>query len=144
MAFLKSMDISASALSAQRVRMDVIAENLANITTTRTANGQPYRRRYVVFQHREDEVSFSSLLDRAQARSNGSGVRVSEIREDESPFKLDYNPEHPDANAEGYVQMPNVDLAVEMIDMMAATRSYEANITAMNAIKSMATKALEI
>ncbi len=144
MAFLKSMDISASALSAQRVRMDVIAENLANITTTRTANGQPYRRRYVVFQQREDEVSFSSLLDRAQARSNGSGVRVSEIREDESPFKLDYNPEHPDANAEGYVQMPNVDLAVEMIDMMAATRSYEANITAMNAIKSMATKALEI
>ncbi len=144
MAFLKSMDISASALSAQRVRMDVIAENLANITTTRTANGQPYRRRYVVFQQREDEVSFSSLLDRAQARSNGSGVRVSEIREDESPFKLDYNPEHPDANAEGYVQMPNVDLAVEMIDMMAATRSYEANVTAMNAIKSMATKALEI
>ena len=144
MAFLKSMDISASALSAQRVRMDVIAENRANITTTRTANGQPYRRRYVVFQQREDEVSFSSLLDRAQARSNGSGVRVSEIREDESPFKLDYNPEHPDANAEGYVQMPNVDLAVEMIDMMAATRSYEANITAMNAIKSMATKALEI
>ena len=144
MAFLKSLDISASALSAQRVRMDVIAENLANITTTRTANGQPYRRRYVVFQQREDEVSFSSLLDRAQARSNGSGVRVSEIREDESPFKLDYNPEHPDANAEGYVQMPNVDLAVEMIDMMAATRSYEANVTAMNAIKSMATKALEI
>ena len=144
MAFLKSMDFSASALSAQRVRMDVIAENLANITTTRTANGQPYRRRYVVFQQREDEVSFSSLLDRAQARSNGSGVRVSEIREDESPFKLDYNPEHPDANAEGYVQMPNVDLAVEMIDMMAATRSYEANVTAMNAIKSMATKALEI
>lgn len=144
MAFLKSMDISASALSAQRVRMDVIAENLANITTTRTANGQPYRRRYVVFQQREDEVSFSSLLERAQARSNGSGVRVSEIREDESPFKLDYNPEHPDANAEGYVQMPNVDLAVEMIDMMAATRSYEANVTAMNAIKSMATKALEI
>lgn len=144
MAFLKSMDISSSALSAQRVRMDVIAENLANITTTRTANGQPYRRRYVVFQQREDEVSFSSLLDRAQARSNGSGVRVSEIREDESPFKLDYNPEHPDANAEGYVQMPNVDLAVEMIDMMAATRSYEANVTAMNAIKSMATKALEI
>ena len=71
-------------------------------------------------------------------------MRVSEIREDESPFKLDYNPEHPDANAEGYVQMPNVDLAVEMIDMMAATRSYEANVTAMNAIKSMATKALEI
>lgn len=144
MAFLKSMDISASALTAQRVRMDVIAENLANITTTRTAEGTPYRRRYVVFQQREDESSFASILDRAQARGNGSGVRVTEIREDESPFKLEYNPGHADANEEGYVEMPNVDLAVEMIDMMAATRSYEANVTAINNIKSMATKALEI
>jgi len=143
MAFLKSMDISASALTAQRVRMDVIAENLANITTTRTADGTPYRRRYVVMQQRED-TTFAALLSRAEARSNGSGVRVTEIREDESPFKLDYNPDHADANEEGYVEMPNVDLAVEMVDMMAATRSYEANVTAMNAVKSMAMKALEI
>lgn len=143
MSFLKSMDISASALTAQRVRMDVIAENLANINTTRTAEGEPYKRRYVVMQQREDQT-FAGMLDRAKAKSNGSGVRVTEIREDESPFKLDYNPEHPDANEEGYVQMPNVDLVVEMVDMMAATRSYEANITATNAIKSMALKALEI
>ncbi|MDD4075307.1 MAG: flagellar basal body rod protein FlgC, partial [Eubacteriales bacterium] len=81
---------------------------------------------------------------RALGSSKDSGVKVTEIREDTSPFKLDYNPEHPDANEEGYVEMPNVDLAVEMIDMMAATRSYEANITAVNAFKSMALKALEI
>ena len=143
MSFLKSMDISASALTAQRVRMDVIAENLANINTTRTAEGAPYRRRYVVMQQREDQT-FAGMLDRAKAKSNGSGVRVTEIRQDESPFKLDYDPDHPDANEEGYVQMPNVDLVVEMVDMMAATRSYEANITATNAIKSMALKALEI
>lgn len=143
MSFLKSMEISSSALTAQRVRMDVIAENLANISTTRTADGEPYRRRYVVFQQREGDT-FASMLERATADSAGSGVRVTEIREDTSPFKLDYNPEHPDANGEGYVQMPNVDLTVEMVDMMAATRSYEANITATNAIKSMALKALEI
>lgn len=137
------MDISASALTAQRIRMDVIAENLANINTTRTANGDPYRRRYVVMQQREDQT-FSGVLERAKAQSNGSGVRVTEIRQDQSPFKLDYNPEHPDANDEGYVRMPNVDLVVEMVDMMAATRSYEANITAANAIKAMALKALEI
>ena len=143
MSFLKSMDISASALTAQRVRMDVIAENLANINTTRTAEGEPYRRRYVVMQQREDQT-FAGMLDRAKAKSNGSGVRVTEIREDESPFKLDYDPDHPDANEEVYVQIPNFDLVVEMVDMMAATRSYEANITATNAIKSMALKALEI
>lgn len=144
MAFLKSMDISASALTAQRVRMDVIAENLANISTTRTANGTPYRRRYTVMQQSENESSFGSLLNRAINDSNLNGVKVTQIREDQSAFKLDYNPDHPDANEEGYVSMPNVDLVVEMVDMMSATRSYEANITASNAMKSMALKALEI
>ncbi len=143
MSFLKRSTLHRSLRRAQRVRMDVIAENLANINTTRTAEGEPYRRRYVVMQQREDQT-FAGMLDRAKAKSNGSGVRVTEIREDESPFKLDYDPDHPDANEEGYVQMPNVDLVVEMVDMMAATRSYEANITATNAIKSMALKALEI
>lgn len=143
MAFLKSMAISGSALTAQRVRMDIIAENLANINTTRTADGTPYQRRYVVMQQREND--FRSYLTRASAGAGtGNGVRVVEIRKDESPYKLDYNPEHPDADENGYVRMPNVDLAVEMVDMMAATRSYEANITALNAIKSMALKALEI
>ncbi len=144
MSFLKSMEISASALTAQRLRMDVIAENLANINTTRDVDGEPYQRRYVVMQSREGDTygSFSSYLN--AANSAGSGVRVTEILEDESPFKLDYNPEHPDADEAGYVRMPNVDLAVEMVDMMGATRSYEANVTASNAVKSMALKALEI
>lgn len=142
MAFLKSLQITSSALTAQRMRMDVIAENLANINSTRTESGEPYRRRYVVMQQREP--AFHTYLNRAVSDVNGSGVRVTEIREDESPFKLDYNPEHPDADEEGYVRMPNVDLAVEMVDLMAATRSYEANITALNAFKAMALKALEI
>lgn len=143
MSFLSSMDISASALTAERTRMDVVAENLANINTTRTAEGGPYRRRYVVFEQKADP-SFNEYLTDALGRRAGSGVRVSEIGEDQSPFKLDYEPGHPDANADGYVEMPNVDLAREMVDMISATRSYEANVTAANATKNMALKALEI
>ncbi len=143
MAFLSSLDISGSALSAQRLRMDVISENVANINTTRNAEGQPYRRRYVVFQQR-DGASFSQQLNQSLAGSTGSGVRVTEIGEDESPFKLDYNPTHPDADEFGYVRLPNVELAREMVDMMSATRSYDANITVFNATKSMAMNALEI
>ena len=141
------MDISASALTAQRMRMDVIAENMANSQTTRTATGEPYRRRYVVFQQREDVRSFASYMNdigEAGAKVMGNGVRVSEVGEDQSPFLLDYNPTHPDADENGYVEMPNVDRVREMVDMMSATRSYQANITAINAFKDMALKALEI
>lgn len=143
MAFLSSMDISGSALTAQRLRMDVVAENVANINTTRAANGEPYRRRYVIFQQK-DGASFSDTLNRSLAGSAGSGVRVTDIAEDPSEFKLDYNPTHPDADEFGYVRMPNVELAREMADMMSATRSYEANITVLNSTKSMAMNALEI
>lgn len=143
MAFLQSMDITASALTAQRLRMDVVAENVANINTTRTANGQPYRRRYVVFQQKE-ETPFSAQLNNSLSGTAGSGVRVTEIADDPSDFKLDYNPTHPDADEFGYVRMPNVELAREMVDMMSATRSYEANITVMNSTKSMAMSALDI
>ena len=143
MAFLQSMDITASALTAQRLLMDVVAENVANINTTRTANGQPYRRRYVVFQQKE-ETPFSAQLNNSLSGTAGSGVRVTEIAEDPSEFKLDYNPTHPDADEFGYVRMPNVELAREMVDMMSATRSYEANITVMNSTKSMAMSALDI
>lgn len=143
MAFLSSLDISGSALTAQRLRMDVIAENVANINTTRTAEGDPYRRRYVIFQEKEG-TSFSEQLNQSLAGSAGSGVRVTEILEDTSEFKLDYNPTHPDADEFGYVRMPNVDLAREMVDMMSATRSYEANVTVLNGTKSMAMNALEI
>lgn len=143
MAFLSSLDISGSALTAQRLRMDVVAENVANISTTRTANGEPYRRRYVIFQQK-DGASFSDALNRSLSGGAGSGVRVTEIAEDPSEFKLDYNPTHPDADEFGYVRMPNVELAREMADMMSATRSYEANITVLNSTKSMAMNALEI
>ncbi len=141
--FIKSMDIASSALTAQRMRMDVIAENIANMSTTRTADGTPYQRRYCVFQEREG-TNFGSMLSKVSSGSENMGVRVSGIYEDQSAFKLDYDPDHPDAGEDGYVRMPNVDVAVEMVDMMSATRSYEANITSMNAIKSMAMKALEI
>lgn len=139
------MDISASALTATRMRMDVVAENMANINTTRTASGEPYRRRYVVFQQRQpDRDSFSAYFNSAKAAAVGGGVRVARIGEDPSAFKLDYNPTHPDADENGYVRLPNVDVVQEMVDMMAAYRAYEANITAVNTFKDMAIKTLEL
>lgn len=140
MSFLSSMDISGSALTAQRLRMDVIAENIANAETTRTANGQPYRRKFVLMGEKEN--SFSQYLNRAMAA--GNGVKVTRIVEDNSPLTPVYNPSHPDADENGYVYKPNVNTVTEMIDMMSATRSYEANITAVNALKNMAFKSLEI
>jgi flagellar basal-body rod protein FlgC len=136
--FLSSLDISASALTAQRMRMDVISENIANADTTRTENGGPYRRRVAVMA--EQPLTFSSVLKKA----TGGGVAVTQIVEDMSDFNYVYDPDHPDADANGYVAKPNVDTAEEIIDMMSATRSYEANVTAMNATKSIAMKALEI
>jgi len=143
MSFLSSMSISASALTATRLRMDVIAENIANIDTTRTEYGDPYRRKYVVFQERNTDRSFDSFFNRAIRKQPG-GVRVVGIGRDQSEFKLDYNPNHPDADENGFVRLPNVEVVQEMTDMMAAYRSYEANITALNAFKDMATKTLEI
>lgn len=139
------MDISASALTANRFRMDTIAQNIANATTTRTENGDPYRRKVTVMEERQATPSFSSYFDDAMSpQATGNGVRVTAVYEDPSDFRLDYNPTHPDADENGYVRLPNVDTAREMIDMMAATRSYEANVTVLNAIKSMGSKALEI
>jgi len=122
--------------------MDVIAENIANIDTTRTEHGGPYRRKYVVFQERRTDRDFASFFHRAQ-RAHG-GVRVINIGRDMSEFKLDYNPTHPDADENGFVRLPNVEVVQEMTDMMAAFRAYEANVTALNAFKDMATKTLEI
>jgi flagellar basal-body rod protein FlgC len=141
--FFRSLDISSSGLTAQRMRMDVIAENIANVSTTRTANGGPYRRRYVEFQQMA-EPSFSSYLSDSIDSPAGSGVKVSSIKEDQSDLKLVYDPTNADAGADGYVRMPNVDIATEMVDMISATRAYEANVTALNAMKTMAMKALEI
>ena len=137
MSFLNSFDISVSGLTAQRQRLDTVAENIANAQTTRTADGGPYRRKIVSFQE-----EFNSRLRRSGMEKGG--VRVSQITEDQRDLIPVYDPDHPDANEEGYVMMPNVDLVKETVDGMAATRSYEANITAFNAIKMMSQKALEI
>ena len=145
MAFLSSLDISGSALTAQRLRMDIISQNIANASTTRTANGEPYRRRVAVFSEQTggNSNSFASYLDRAQ-NASGKGVVVSSIATDMSDFKKEYDPTNPEADANGYVTYPNVNETTELVDMMSATRSYEANITALNATKNMALKALEI
>lgn len=151
MTIFHSLNTSASALTAQRLRMDVISSNMANVDTTRgkmvDGEWQPYRRKSVSFQPREGQ--FSSMLNAAMGKqvkgSAGYGVTVSAIKEDtETPFKLVFDPSHPDANEDGYVSMPNVDPLREMIDLMSATRSYEANVTVINANKSMLMKALEI
>ena len=145
MSFLNSFDISASGMTAQRQRLDIAAENISNMNTTRTASGEPYRRKMVVLQ----ENPVSSFRSELQSRLSGKtsqkgGVKVAEIVEDQRDLQPVYNPEHPDADENGYVMMPNVDLVKETVDGMSATRAYEANITAFNAMKLMAQKALEI
>ena len=145
MGLFGSLDISASALSAERLRMDVTAENLANAQSTRTASGGPYRRKEVVTEATGDS-GFAGAL--ASARQSGGGpqggVRVSGIVEDQTPNRLVYDPSHPDANAQGYVSMPNVNPVTEMVDLISASRSYEANVTAMQTSKQMFTKTLDL
>jgi len=138
-----SFNISASGMTAQRLRMDVIAGNIANVNTTRTEDGGPYRRKIPVFRERTPSP-FKTLLHKEMTTDAGNGVEVVRIAEDQSPFKMIYNPSHPDANLDGYVAMPNVDITTEMVDMIDASRAYEANVTALNSSKNMALKALEI
>lgn len=147
MSFLSSLDISGSALTAERLRMDIISENMANATNTRTENGGAYRRKVVVLETRGEERSQFRRMVREKlsaAEQVGNGVQVAEIAEDPSEMTPVYDPTHPDANEEGYVMMPNVDPVKETVDFMAAYRAYEANLTVMNAVKNMAVKALEI
>ncbi|MGE5314482.1 MAG: flagellar basal body rod protein FlgC [Acidobacteriota bacterium] len=163
-----SMNVSASGLRAQRTRMNVVAENIANADTTRTKEGAPYQRKFVTFQTVTQSASaaFASQLPASQdavvplaATSDGitigagrmdgaAGQPLSavqgEIEKDDSPFKMVYDPSHPDADAAGYVRMPNVNVVTEMVEMIAASRGYEANVTAINAGKQMAKDALEI
>lgn len=180
MAFLSSLDIAGSGMTAQKRRLDVIAENIANRDTTRTESGEAYRRKLSVFrevrprndvsgyvrgttqdqgrygrytsdatlQGRQDQGEFYRYLQQARVMNDGGtkgGVMLTEVFEDrETPLVPVYDPNHPDADEEGYVMLPNVDTTVEMIDAMAATRSYNANISAFEAIKTMAKQALEI
>jgi flagellar basal-body rod protein FlgC len=146
MAFLNAMNISASGLTAQRVRLDTIAENISNSNTTRTENGEAYRRKMVVFEPINQD-SFKNRLIKAAGKNinyQQGGVMVSQVIEDESDYKSVYDPTHPDADENGYVMYPNVDLLKETIDSMEASRAYDANVTAFNAIKEMASKGLEI
>jgi len=142
--FLDSINISASGLTAERLRMDIISKNIANANTTRTSNGTPYRRQLVIFEEAGIGQPFSSFLTKAQNKFEKSGVKVSSIVEDESEFKLVYSPGHPDADEKGYIKMPNVDVMVEMVNMISATRAYEANVTSINSTKNMVMKALDI
>lgn len=144
MDFFSSMDISSSALTAERTRMNMISSNLANANSTRTAEGGPYKRKDVVFASTPAAAgSFKSALQKA-SQSNPMGVEVVQVVEDQNPPRLQYDPSHPDADQQGYVAMPNVNVVEEMADMIAATRTYEANVTAVQAAKSMALKTLEI
>ncbi|MCL1843939.1 MAG: flagellar basal body rod protein FlgC [Defluviitaleaceae bacterium] len=150
MAFFNTMNISASALTAQRVRMDTIAENMANVNTTRTADGGPYRRKTVIFEEMRDNDPFSLVFTNifgsggSVPAPQGLGVRVTGIVEDDSPGLLVYDPTHPDADEYGYVRMPNVNIVEEMVNMIVASRSYEANITAMGVARTLTQRTLEI
>lgn len=138
MNFLQSLEISASGLYAQRRRMDVIAGNLANIETTHTKKGGPYRRKMVVMSPKPVENFNKALTLQAE------GVKIDDIVEDKTPFRKAYNPSHPDADKNGYLLKPNIDLIVEITNMLMARRAFEANISAIKSTKQMALKALEI
>lgn len=149
MSIFNAINTSVSGLSAERTRMDIISKNIANASVTRTASGAPYRRQMVVFQEKEktfQQVMAQMVMGKMNSaqEENESGVKITKVVEDETPFKKIYDPGHPDADEDGYVLMPNVDTIKEMVDMITASRGYEANIAAVNAAKGMATKALEI
>lgn len=142
MSFLGSIDVSGSGLTAQRLMMDAISNNIANVNTTRTPEGGPYRRQLAIFAAQKPKFVIPGMGQ--ESSEVGQGVNVLGVVKDQSPPRLVYNPEHPDANAQGYVAMPNVNIVTEMVDMIAASRAYEANVTAINSAKTMAAKALEI
>jgi flagellar basal-body rod protein FlgC len=146
MSMFGGLEISASGLTAQRLRMDVTAENLANAQTTKGADGQPYRRKEVVLRE-IPQSGFGAQLSAAMgagASKRAGGVEVAQIAADATAGKLVYDPGHPDANAQGYLQMPNVDTVTEMVDLIDSSRAYEANVTAMQASKQIFAKTLEL
>lgn len=144
MGLIRSLQISGSALLAQRLRMDVVANNVANMNTTRTEAGGPYKHASVRFEEVRPDGGFASALGRASSGPVGGGVRVAAIVEDEAPPRVVHDPQHPDADEKGDVLMPNIDVVSEMTDVISARRAYEASVTVMNAAKSMALRALDI
>jgi len=143
MDFITALDMSASALSAERTHINIISMNLANAKTTRTADGGPYRRRSVVMESTAIDASFKKQMESALDREL-RGVRVSNIAIDQRPHKMVYEPGHPDANEDGYVAYPDINVVEEMAALMTAQRGYEASVTTVDSIKQMYTKALEI
>lgn len=144
MGLFQSFNISASGMTAQRFRTDIIAENIANVNTTSTANGTPYRRKIVTFTEK-DVTPFSQYYSESKNMAVGNGVKVSKVTEDYSTdFIMEYDPSNPDADENGYVSYPNVNTVTEMTNLIDATRSYEANATAFDASKSMAQAGLQI
>ncbi|OIO67412.1 MAG: flagellar basal body rod protein FlgC [Zetaproteobacteria bacterium CG1_02_53_45] len=141
---LSSMHISASGMSAQRTRMDIVAENIANAESTRTPEGGPYRRRQVVFQASPEQQQFSGIFNSSFANDRHQSVKAAYVAQDPTPFRQVYDPSHPDANAQGVVNLPNVNSVEEMVDMNSAARSFEANVTTMEASKRMFLKSLEL
>ena len=143
MSLFSSLSVSASGMSAQRARTEVLVENLANSETTRTPDGGPYRRKDVVFAEDGGMGSFSSAMDSALG-NNLSGVMVSETTVDDSPPEMRYMPSHPDANKDGYVAFPKINPAEDMVDLLGASRGYEANVAAISAVKDMISKSLDL
>lgn len=146
MAFLSSLDIVGSALSAERFRMNVVMQNIANAQTTETADGEPYRRKQVVFQERQ--LNFDEALQQASGKSNenmgSGGVRVTDVVESDADFKPVYDPSNPNADENGYVLYPNVDTTEEMVDLMDSSNAYETNLTVLSVMKAMINKTLDI
>lgn len=145
MSIFSSFNINSSGMTAQRYRMDIISQNIANAYTTRTEDGTPYRRKVVTFEEKNTHTPFSRVLNTATDRYSGSGVKVSSVREDTWTEMIQiYDPSHPDADENGYVLYPNVSVITEMTNLIDASRAYEANATAFNASKAMALKGLEM
>lgn len=144
MGLFQSFDISASGMTAERFRTDIIAENVANVNTTRTEDGTPYRRKIVTFAEK-GTTSFQDVLEGSRKSHIGNGVKVSRVTEDtESDFVMEYDPSHPDADENGYVSYPNVNTVTEMTNLIDASRAYEANVTAFNTSKAIAQAGLQI
>lgn len=145
MGLLRSIAASASGLAAQRVRMDTVSGNVANIDTTRTPDGSgPYRRHFVRFAAAGSTLPFAKIVERFSGGAN-TGVVLAQVDIDrQTPTRFEYDPAHPDADTDGYVEMPNIDLVTEMTDLTSANRSYQANVTVLNAAKQMALRALDI
>lgn len=145
MSMFSSFDVNASGMTAQRYRMDIISENVANAKTTRTADGTPYRRKVVTFEEKGRQTPFSHVLDHQMDHYTGNGVKVDGVHEDTwTEMTKVYDPSHPDADDDGYVWYPNVNIVTEMTNLIDASRAYEANATAFSASKGMALKGLEM